>query len=681
MKISPDWLRSFVHLPAGSRALDDRALADDLTLAGIAVESIIDLGSEKMYEMDITTNRVDAMNHYGISREMASIYKAELKPLSAKVPKGQGKTTIEVSIEDAERCYRFTGQEIRGVKIGAAQDSLRKRFAQVQQKNINNAADATNYVLLAMGKPTHAFDLDKLEGGKLIARRAHAGEKLKTLDGIERTLHPEDLVIADAVKPVALAGIMGGWDSMITESTKNIFIESAWFHPSTIRKSSRRHAIHTDASHRFERGADFESTVVSTQMVVDLVLESAGGTVTGGLVDVVANRSDAGETRLRVSEVKRILGKDIPVAEIEAILTRLGFALKSKGSGEYQVAIPSWRLDVQREIDLIEEVARIHGFNQFPDTLPSFAGGVVELPHAGHYARMRRSLLALGYNEAVSTTFIAKEHSRDFSTDEPVAIANPLSEEASTMRTSLIPGMLDMIARNLNRGTEEVRLFEMGHIYAMQGSQTDERLAACFVLTGRDAASALHDAARALNFYDLKGDLENLLTSYAVAGEYYFDDKAPEYFHPGRSARAVLKGATVARLGELHPDLAAARKFKQAVYLAEVAVDRLFQQPLRVPRYKKLSRFPAVERDFSFVFDEAVTFEKVAQTVRGLKVAELQSVTPVEIFRGGSVGAGKYSLLTRVIFQSGERTLREEEAAQWSAQIIEALKKLGGVQR
>src|SRR3954468_20386964 len=271
MKISPDWLHEFVNYQ-----VSPRQLADDITLAGIAVESVRGEGDATLYEMDITTNRVDAMNHYGIAREISAIYGLDLKPLAAKLPAGAGKTTVTVDIEVPELCTRFTGQVIRNVKIGQSGERVRKRFAQVEQKLINSAADATNYVLLMMGKPTHAFDLDKLEGSKLIIRLAKPGETLRTLDGIDRKLHPEDVVVSDARKPVALAGVMGGWDSMITESTKNILIESAWFDPAAVRRTSRRHLLHTDASHRFERGADFASCPMSVALVTQIILESGG---------------------------------------------------------------------------------------------------------------------------------------------------------------------------------------------------------------------------------------------------------------------------------------------------------------------------------------------------------------------------------------------------------------------
>jgi phenylalanyl-tRNA synthetase beta chain len=667
MKISPSWLREFSsHLPA-----DDRKLADDLTAAGITVEKV----SGSIFEMEITTNRVDAMNHYGIAREASAIYDTDLKPLTANLPKPSGKSDVKVTIQAPDHCARFTGQEIRNVKIGPSSALVATRFAELEQKPINNAADATNYVMLTMGKPTHAFDLDKLAGRQIIVRLAKPGETLKTLDGVERKLHPEDLVIADAAKPVGLAGTIGGWDTMITETTRNVFIESAWFEPATVRKMSRRHGIHTDASHRFERGADWATTTISTDLVAQHILDSGGGELVGEKIDVVARQVGNPPVTLRLSEVKRILGKDIAQKEIERILRRLGFTLSASGSSAYKVAIPTWRLDVEREVDLIEEIARVHGYNNFPNTLPSFSGGVVELPEAPKEEKLRRTLLALGYNEALSSTFIAKADSLRFASATPVEIANPLSEEASAMRTTLVPGMLAMIAHNLNRDVEDVRLFEMGHVYSMQSSSTDEHDSLTFAHT----AASLGVKDPAVAFRTLKGDVEQLLSAFA--GKLSFSTKAPEHFHPGRSATAALDGKTMAVFGQLAPAIASERKLKQDIYIAEVALDKLFALPLRKPRYQKLSRFPAVDRDFSFLFDDSVTWAQIQSAIESLRILELRSIVPAEVFRGGNVPAGKYSILIRVEFQSNDRTLTDTEVGSWSERIIHELAPLGGTLR
>ena len=720
MKLSPQWIREFVDL-----SVDDRRLAEDLTGVGIAVEGISGSGADTVFEMEIGTNRPDAMNHYGVAREAAAIYDLPLKPLSAissqpsaisqkhtsaaKAASRQnsGGTTevvpfpsvpfpsvpFPIIVEEPQLCPRFSARVMRGTVIKPSPERIARRLQLLDQRPISNAVDATNYVLWEMGKPTHVFDMDLLEGGKLIIRRAKNGEKLKTLDGVERTLTSEDLVVADGKKPVGLAGVMGGFDTMITEKTRNIVIESAWWDPGIVRKMSRRHGIHTDASHRFERGADFESTVLSCDLVAELILESGGGELVGDVVDVVSKKMDQAPVVLRVSEVRRILGANLEVGEIFRILKRLGFTLIPEGQADaqFRVQIPSWRLDVEREIDVIEEIARLHGYDKFENTLPAYSGAVVELPHAAMDATLRARALALGYNEAVSLTFISHADAERFSSAKVLELENPLSEEASVMRTSLAPGMLDMLAWNLNRDSETVRLFETGRVYEMQGGERVEPARACLGATLAAVKAALpvggaldvskgEHALAAEAFRSFKGDVENLLAAFACR-ELSSDRETAEYFHPGRSARALMDGAVVAQFGQIAEAVKTERKLRQDVFLAEIDLERLHALGLRTVRFTPLGKYPAVERDFSFVFGDDVEFQAMRRAVMGLRIPQLREFRPVEIFRGGSFGAGKYSILLRVKLQSDEGTLRDEQIAQWSSQIVAALQGLGGVQR
>ena len=710
MKIIPSWLREFVDIP-----VDDRKLAEDLTLAGISVESIEGEGERTVYDVDFTPNRVDAMNHYGVARDCSAIYDANLKPV---IPSGEARERSEqasqsrnlhfpVEIEDPKGCARYTAQVLRGVKIAPSPEKIAQRLMLVDSRPISNVADASNYTLQEIGHPTHCFDLDTLEGGKIVVRRARKGEKLKTLDGVGRELTPEDLVIADANKPVALAGVMGGYNTMITERTKNVLIESAWFDPASIRKTARRHAMHTDASHRFERGADIGTTPAACARVAELILQTAGGQLDGGQIDAYPRHFTAPTLTLRRSEVRRILGQDIPDTDITRILRRLGFGVtvgsaalrRSEAKIEvapvgrggahaavaeevdaYAVQVPTWRLDIEREIDVIEEIARIYGYDQFENTLPGFVGGVVVPEETVKQQKLRNSLLGLGYNEAISLSFISREDASAFSDRAAVEVANPISEEAAVMRTSLAPSMLAMISYNLNRGNANVRLFESGNIYEKTGERTEERKWICIGATGNATEQNVHQPGRTYGFFDLKGDVETLLGEFAH-NSLYFDPHSAEYYHPGRSARAVMDGKTVVRFGQLHPQIAAGRKLKQEVFLAEFDLERLFEHDLRKPRYQAISRYPEVDRDFSFVFEDGVSFERIRGTVNALRIAELRRVQPVEIFRGGNVPAGKYSLLLRVAFQSSERTLRDDEVALWSQQIVKVLDALGGQQR
>ena len=699
MKLSPHWIRDFVDL-----TVDDRRLAEDLTNVGIAVEGISGSGVDTVFEMEIGTNRPDAMNHYGVAREAAAVYDLPLKSLSAVSYQLSANAAHDapfpITVEEPQLCPRFSARVIRGTTNKPSPEKIAYRLQLLDQRPISNAVDATNYVLWQMGKPTHVFDMDLLEGGKIIVRKARNGETLKTLDGVERKLTSEDLVVCDAKKPVGLAGVMGGYDTMITARTRNIVIESAWWDPGIVRKMSRRHGLHTDASHRFERGADFESTVLSCDLVAQMILESGGGQLVGDIIDVVSKAMDTAPVVLHVSEVRRILGGTVDSRLIFQLLKRLGFTLIPDGQedAQFRVHIPSWRLDVEREIDVIEEIARLHGYDKFANTLPAYSGAVTELPHAAMQSTVRERAIALGYNETLALTFISHADAEKFSSvaagfsagAKVLELENPLSEEASVMRTSLAPGMLDMLAWNLNHDVAEARLFEIGSVYELPGQAHAEPRRACLGATAAAVRSAMSTtgtldvskgerAAAAETFRGFKGDVENLLAVFA--GDASYDRDTAEYFHPGRSARARVNSAVVAQFGQIHPEVAAARKLRQDVFLAEFDLEALYKNGLRPVKVAPLGKYPAVGRDFSLIFADEVSFEEMRKTVANLSIGELHEFRPVEIFRGGSIAAGNYSVLLRVRFQSPDRTLREDEVAQWSAKIVAALSGLGGVQR
>jgi phenylalanyl-tRNA synthetase beta chain len=691
MNILTHWLRSY--LPELS--VDDRQLAEDLTLRGIAVEGEFAAScGGALYEMDITTNRVDAMNHYGVAREAAAIYNVALAPIAETVPIEAAKPgeAFPVKIEADDLCGRFTARVIHGVTVGPATGQIADYFAAIGQKPISAPVDVTNFGWLAMGQPTHVFDLDKIEGG-IIVRRAKAGEKLMLLDGTERTLVADDLVVADEKKALGLAGVMGGWDSRVTEATKNILVEAAWFDPAAIRASSRRHGLHTDASHRFERGADFNAAPLANNLVTRLVIAQSGGEVVGPMMtDVIipalaAKTANRAAITLKVSEVARHLGatadgKGISEQLVAQYLTALGCELTQTNPGTYAVKLPSWRLDLEREIDLIEEIARVHGYNRFANTLPSFTGAVVELPHAAQERAIRTTLLALGFTEAISSTFCAAEEATTFAdASQTVPLGNPLSAEAGVLRPSLAPGMATMLAHNLHRDVATVRLFELGTVFNGSTKEVAEQTSLSLGLTGNSQATALYKAEDAL-FYEAKSALTTLLAKFA--GAITFDSELPAWITPGRGARILLNGKPIAVFGELTAAELQSRKLRQPCVLATLDAHTLLTTPLRQPSLRELSRFQAVERDFSFLFPDSVQWHSIAAALTALAIPELQRITPVEIFRdakGNAVAAGSYSLLTRVVFQSPDRTLTEDELTAWNAQIITALTSLGGTQR
>jgi phenylalanyl-tRNA synthetase beta chain len=708
MNILTQWLRHY--LPQLS--VSDRQLADDLTLRGIAVEGVHELGSSSggahnghLFEMDITTNRVDAMNHYGIAREAATIYNLALAPLDATLPaRVPDAKPFSVVIEAPELCGRFTAQVLRNVTIGPSTGRVAEYFTLLGSKAIWNAVDASNFVLQGMGHPTHAFDLDKIEGG-IVVRLARKGERLKLLDGTERTLEADDLVVADHVKPLGLAGVMGGWDSMITAETNNILVEAAWFDPASVRRSSRRHGLHTDASHRFERGADFNACPLANALVAKLILES-GGDAEGELIDVVipqvaARTAERAPITLSVAEVQRHLGTTVDDISgqsaltgnlVRQFLTSLGCTLDQKGA-KFSVSLPSWRLDLAREIDLIEEVARVYGYNRFANTLPT-AMPVIAHPLAAAEAAVRACLLALGYSEAISTSFASEADGAAFGAKGlgVVALGNPLSEEARLLRPTLVPGMITMLAHNLNRDVREVRLFERGSIFSGSTETVVESHSLAVGLTGDVIPSRLHSANDA-GVFELKGLVESLLSLFAASAEMLavsavervaYSTDAPQWIEPGRGAVALLNGVAIANFGELAASEREARKLRQPVYLCEIDLEALYKLPLRRAMAREISRFQAVERDFSFTFADSVVWRKISDSIEALEIAELMRLAPIEVFRdakASSVPAGHYALLLRCVFQSQERTLREEELAGWSSQLIAALSALGGTIR
>ena len=748
MNILTAWLRTYVpNIP-----VDDHKLAEDLTLRGIAVEGIHALGATNgktnghLYEMDITTNRVDAMNHYGIAREAATIYNLPLAPLNTKLPIGSlvdEPFSIRIAPEAKGLCGRFTAQVVRNVTIAPSAGKVAEYFTLLSQKQISNAVDASNFVLHGMGHPTHAFDLDKIEGG-IVVRLARKGEKLKLLDGTDRTLEADDLVVADEKKALGLAGVMGGWDSMITPETKNILIEAAWFDPASVRRSSRRHGLHTDASHRFERGADFNAAPVANALVAQIILEH-GGKLEGELIDiadpeVAARTATRPPIELSVKQVQRHLGTTIDpqgiTSEIVAqYLTSLGCDLLLHGlrhdQAVYATKLPSWRLDLEREIDLIEEVARVYGYNRFANTLPA-PGIVVTQPTQAKETAVRTRLLALGFSEFISSTFASQHEADHFSqpinpgtinsaqtatnsgapyvaassprvglrdsepspspaATMPVPMENPLSEEASLLRPSLIPGMVTMLAHNLNRDVREVRLFEQGQIFAgtvpADGTFISEVHETPQLSLGLTTAAAKYSnlySAEDAPFFELKGTIESLLSLFTPPGgpnALTFTPEAPAWLEVGRSATVLLNNHPIAYFGELAHTQKETRKLRQPIYLAQLDLAALYELPLKKITAHDLSRYQAVERDFSFVFPDATQWQAVSSAIHALAIPELQSLKPVEVWRDQKKFPGVYSLLLRTVFQSNDRTLRDEELTDWWSRIIAALTALGGTIR
>lgn len=690
MKLLTSWIREY--LPALEAT--DRQLADDLTLRGIAVEGVHQTNDGHLFEMDITTNRVDAMNHYGVAREAAAIYDVPLRSLESECAPHTEGNGYPVRIEAEDLCGRFTAQIVRNVSISAAQGLIAERFEALGQKPISNAVDITNYTWLSMGHPTHVFDLDKLQGS-IIVRRAKDGEKIKLLDGSEKTLTADDLVVADEVQAHGLAGVMGGWDSRVTEDTKNILVEAAWFDPAAIRRSSRRHGLHTDASHRFERGADFAAAPLANRYVTQKLVELCNGQIDGPMTDVkieaiehrTAQRPRIG---LNAGTVQRLLGTtldggEIAPALIEQYLEALGCSLHPAAEvGTYEVKLPSWRLDLEREIDLIEEVARVYGYNRFANTLPSFSGGVQALPHARAEETIRATLRGMGWNEVIGSTFASEEDAQLFAAHRPaVAMGNPLSAEAGVLRPALISGAATMLVGNMNRDVRSARIFELGTVFTGSTAEVVETQSLSLGAFGAPASNSLISNDDAL-FFEAKGAIESLLARFRTEPVSFSASDLPAWIAPGRGARILLGAQAIGAIGELHSALADKLKSRGAIVLAELDATALMALPVITPLVKEPSRFQAVERDLSFFFSDKVSWSAVETSIRACNITELLTIEPLEIFRdkkGKAVAQGEYSLLLRMTLQAPDRTLREEEVTSAIEQATAALTSLGGRQR
>ncbi|MGH9534835.1 MAG: phenylalanine--tRNA ligase subunit beta [Terriglobales bacterium] len=704
MRVSLNWLREF--LASEAERLSAATAAEMLTMAGLTVEAVTAAEEDTLLDLDLTTNRPDALGHYGVARELAAAAGLGLRPLAESQPTlaeggPEAGEAMRVTIEAAEDCARYCGRVLDGLVPGPAPAAISRRLEALGQRAINNAADLTNYTLLELGHPTHAFDADTLEGGEIRVRRARAGETLVTLDGVERRLAVEDLVIADARRPVALAGVMGGLETAIGPKTRRVMIESAWFRPALIRRSAQRHGLHTDASHRFERGADPEICALAADRVTARLQAAAGGVILRGRLDQYPQPWQASRMPLRAEALRRLLGADIRLDAVQRILTALGIATEVSGAGaearwSLTATAPSWRPDLREEVDLVEEVARIYGYDRFPARLPGFAGVARPSPAAAAEARLRARLRALGYAEAVALSFAAEGECRELGGAgglEPVAIQHPISEEAAVMRSTALPSMVHLLQYNLNRGQEQPRLFEIGKIYgravrsAAATADTrepepwvQERRVVTLGATGGPQSAGWTNGKETFDFFALKTAIDAVLEIFGPLPLTLAPLEDPA-FHPGRSAGLSWHGRPIARFGQFHPDRAGAWKLKADVYLAEIELEPLLACGPRQQRFTPPPRYPASERDFSFLFPNAVSWAQVEAAIAALQLEALASVTPLEVFHGGQLPEERYSLLLRARFQLAERTLREEEVTEQAARIVAALARLGGRQR
>jgi phenylalanyl-tRNA synthetase beta chain len=550
--------------------------------------------------------------------------------------------------------------------------------------------------MFELGQPMHAYDFDKLNERRIIVRRARAGEKLRTLDGIERALTKDMCVISDATRALGVGGVMGGSDTEISFSTRNILLEAAWFDPISVRRTAKALGLRSEASYRFERGADPEMAELASRRAAELIQQVAGGELLAGVVDAYPSREPEKKIHLARKEILRVMGADIPDRDVEGILSALGFhptrVDANRGSDGSLAAVweckqVSWRRDVTRGIDLIEEVARHYGYDKFPPRLPPAKRPAHRLPHAEAQDRLVERAIALGYHEIVEIPIVDTERDALFRGDkiQPAVIGNPLAEDASIMRSSGTVSMIRAIEWNLNHGNRDVRLFEIGKKYELRDGAPVETTVLTLGATGLAREKTIHEAAREFSFADLKGDLDRI---GELAGGLDWQSGGPAWLSAARTAHfSVLKtnGAPLGVAGQLSRRIAEQLKLRQDVYVAELELEPLLTaiESARIAlRFVAWPRYPAVERDFSLVLADGVTFAQVEQTICALGIAEIQSIHPADLFRGGQIPAGKYSLMIRVVFQSLQGTFTDSQLSDFSSRIVAALEqKLGATLR
>jgi phenylalanyl-tRNA synthetase beta chain len=678
MLISYEWLKELTDTKLSPTALRDR-----LTMVGLAIDAVEEQDGDAVLDVEVPSNRPDCLSHVGIAREVAVIEKGQLNLPGGELPRTEGRATdlTSVEIKDPDLCPRYAARLVRGVKIGPSPEWLAKRLETIGQRPINNVADITNYVLHELGQPLHAFDLEKLSGRRIVVRRAVPGEKLKTLDGVERALTNEMLVIADAEKAVALAGIMGGEESEISNQTRDVLIESAYFDPNSVRQTARKLLMDTEASRRFERGADREGVLRAQQRCVELICELAGGVATEDAIDVYPKPPAERVIDLRPARIPGLTSLTVETAEIVRILRGLGFEPVGESEGRMSFKVPSWRIDVEQEEDLVEEVARHTGYDKIGSDLPPSSMSGEYQPTEMQQRSLRRALNAFGFDEAINLSFIQQESRFDLipslaghEEDQP-QLKNPIIEDASWMRSTLLPGLLNSVRHNLNHGIRDVRLFEIGRIFSISkvGELPDESLALSLVATGGALEENKAQAERELDFFDLKGALEAAVDWMNVS-PLTFTPTSGRHLRVGQSA--LIKSAdgrslgTIGRLGET---VAASYKFRQPIYVLELDLGALLSGPARVIQYSPLPRYPSVMRDISLLVDRTVSLDEIFAAVNKQQVADCRSVKLVGTFEGGNIQGSKRSVTLRLEYRSDERTLRDEEVEEYHSRLTAAL--------
>ncbi|HEY8233267.1 MAG TPA: phenylalanine--tRNA ligase subunit beta [Vicinamibacteria bacterium] len=672
MKLPLSWLREYAPV-----SVEPKRLADDLTGIGLAVDGIETYGGETVLELDVTTNRVDCMNVYGVAREAAAFYGLPLRPLETHaaelgMPAGDA---LEVTLEAPELCGRFCAR-VLDVKLGPSPAWLRDRLELVGIRSINNVVDLTNYVMIETGQPSHAFDLGRVPGGALVVRWARAGERLTTLDGQERTLPATVGVIAGrgGEPALALAGVMGGASSEVQDDTRVVALEAAWWEPLATRRAARALGMHTEASHRFERGADVAAGKASLDRLAHLASKIGAGSVRPGLVERKGQAPARRTLRLRSARVSALLGAAVPWPQQEQALQSLGFEV-SGDDREAVVIAPTWRLDVAREADLAEEVGRHFGLDKIPSSLPP-AGRVGDLRRSQRRERQIRDVLSgAGLSEVVNYAFVA---GAEVAPSPGVRLANPLTVEQDTLRTSLLtPGLVTTLRTNLRLGRQDVAVFEIGRVFLSGHGRPAESRRLGILLTGQQHPRHWSAPARPFDLFDALGLVELLFDRLGEPAPTVERGPASSQLHPGRSARLVSAGREIGHVGVLHPELASALEPKHEVVVLELELEQVLEARPEAGRFRALDRYPAVERDLSVVCDATTPAAETIGRVRRAAGDKLRSVSLVDLYAGSQLPPGKVSLTLSLRFHDRERTLTGDEVQAAVDAVIRELRSAG----
>jgi phenylalanyl-tRNA synthetase beta chain len=681
MKISYNWLQELVPI-----TLSPSELAERLTMAGLAVDSIERVAGDHILDFDILSNRPDALSHLGVAREAALVCGTDLRREAVKLEETgeQVQGVASVEILDPDLCPRYAARLVREVKVGPSPRWLAERLESIGQRSVNNVADITNLVMFEMGQPIHAFDFDLLKRHRIVVRRARSGEQITTLDGFDRELSTEMLVIADAEHPVAVAGVMGGEESEISPGTTNVLIESAYFNPASVRSTARALELDTEASYRFARGVDYDGQVRAADRAAAMIREIAGGQVLRGVIDVYPAPITRDPVPLRVSRVTHLTGLPMTVDRAAKILKGLEFRVEivERDGGLLNAIVPSFRIDVSREIDLVEEVARHTGYDLIDVTLPAWTGSGSYLPGENGRREIRRALSAVGFNEAVSFSFVNGGRDNLFRERDgrSIALANPIDVDENEMRSSLLTGLLEALQRNINQDRRDVKLFEMGRAFKQPRDklQPDETEFLALVLSG---ASWEDDwrYRRAIDFYDMKGAVQTVLGVLNLTG-FTIERAGVEYLHPGQSAAVVRDGLVLARFGRLHPRVESLYKFRQAVFVAEIELESLLQLGGSQVRYSALPKLPAASRDVSALLADSVSWGEVEAAIAGLAIKEIVSLKVFDVYRGKGIPEGVRSVSFRVTYRGSDQTLSDEDVAPLQERVREIMQRRFGAQ-